>query len=588
MLETLKNKQTIIASVLWLAFAIAFLGVYEQDIIYNLHLGSFFCNAEYYHDKVIIEDGHLTYLARYLSQFFIYPLPSAIALSVALCGISIWLSRIIEYKPGNVMMAFLPAFLCALLIGIVGKYMHNAIRDVLTLPCMGLFLIVGNMWVAKKMQDRKDIMFLYIDVALVTLIGFIIGGVVGFFAGLGMACTAATRNLKQGAVCLAIAIACTLYMTWWYSDTRYWLTPLTNFDYKAVAVTELFVFLSPSILILDKKMKSSDKLPNARNVNDKIYGFKFFNIALAVIAACATYFSSERHSAFRGECKLTRLMVNNDFKGMVKAAKEIEEPNWACYGLRLIGLDQTGKLEEDMFKYTCRKSDFPITYEFHYPWLNLYAGQPLYSLSYAMDYHLFKEENYLNMMAMAYDYILVGEKEAAEKILSKMDDNIVYRKWCEKIRKHYGSHIEFAQTHKQFGKAMMGAFRENIVIGQIPFEATFKLSNKMNGVNISRRVYLTLFEKDMEGFKILMNAVGDKYNGALPEPIQEAICILAINGDNDLLEKLPVSPIIGTRANNILGDMRKGMDYDQIAMKYGDSYFTYFFFAVKPERNNNQ
>lgn len=586
MLETLKNKQTIITSILWLAFAIAFLGVYEQDIIYNLHLGSFFCNAEYYHDKVIIEDGHLAYLARYLGQFFIYPLQASIVLSIVLGGISVWLSRIIGYKPGNMVMGFIPAFLCTLVIGVVGHYMHNNIRDVLTLPCMGLLLIVGNMWVAKMMYEKKDIKFLYLDIAMVTMVGFVIGGLVGLFAALGMASVVIVRDLKKGAVCYAIAIVCSLYMLWWYKDTRYWLTPLTNFDYTEIAVVELIMFLSPSILVLDKAMKSSDKLPNWTKANDKIYGFKFFNIVLALLLSGAIYLASERSSAFRGECKLTRLMVNNNFKGMVKAANEIEEPNWACYGLRLIGLEQTGRTEQDIFKYTCKKSDFPIATDFHYPWLNLYAGQPLYSLSYAMDYHLFKEENYLNMMVMTYDYILVGEKDAAEKILSKMDDNIVYRSWCEKVRKHYGSHIEFAQTHKQFGKAMMGAFRENIIYGQVPFEYTFKLPTVANGVNVSRRTLTALFEKDLTYFKTIMMAMGDKYQGTLPNPIQEAICICSINGDDSLIEKFPVSPLIGQKANDILRDMKSGKGYDEIAKKYGDSYFTYYFFAVKPERTN--
>lgn len=579
--------QLCVAMGLWLVFSILFLGVYESDVIYNLHLGSFYCDADYYQQRVVNENGWMMLFARWLSQFFIYPMQSVICLSLVSGGLSLLLAKVVGIKANRVASAFLPAFFVAMSIGVVGVYMHNKILDVLVMPTLGLVYIILSLYAYSYLSRKEYTNCCRFLIAFIVIIGYVLGGIVGFSAGLAISVFSIRGLKKEALINFGITFVCSLFMFWWYSDTRYWLTPVSSFDYYIVALFQLLTLLSPSIVIIDNYIKNSDSVWGCKKLNDKIYSFCGANALIMLLMSGITFLVSERDEAFRGECKLTRLMVNNDFKGMLKAADEIENPNWPCYGFRLVALSQTETLEENMFKYTCRKSEFPISYEFHYPWLNLYAGQPLFSLSYAMDYHLFKEENYLNMLVMAYDYILIGEKDAAEKILDKMDDNIVYRNWCKRIRKYYNSHLEFAEHNKQFGKAMMGAFRENVIVGQIPFETTFKLPKKANGVNVSRRVYTALFEKDLDYFKVIMNAMGNMYRGVLPAPIQEAICVCSINGDNELLEKFPVSPIIGTKANAVLSDVKRGLSYDEVRKKHGDSYFTYYFFAVKPTRDAN-
>lgn len=578
------DKLTWVLRGLFFVFAFVFLGVYNGDVLYKLHTYSFFLRNDVFAGETINQAGGLlVYVSQYLMQLFRYPLLGALFLSLVLSLVEVLVTKCFNVPERLRFLAFVPSCLIMLSLMSIGYALYdNFDSSFLVSSAVGTLIALAVYWLYRRLAEVKFSEYAAIVLCAALFFGF------GFYALVAMLLVAADvfRSSKDGrfvAAGLGVILFFLLpYITGTYVyNERYLMamfSPLPDLYFAPVFYPMAGALVLLAIFGVVNLSKYDGSQPKQLHVN---------LCAFAALVLCTFYFSF-RDECFRTEVKMQRQLEDFRWDDMLKAANEVERPTRGVLAYRAIALANKSSLVSELFNYNYNPKEIESPYDMlnntvYYPDVYFFASYPNVSLLWSMEFWVTTGRNYKLLKQMALCAMVQDEGELALRYLNLLKQTC-YNDWAEEMEPCVKDRQLFFSKYPAFKKVVDHLPMDRVQISQFPLPQMYDKFSNLDATNIERRLLARLYEKKLNVFVSEMQIGAKLYGSNIPPYMQEALCIVAMNGNPTLLKNFTVYRPIALRVNEFFSAIKRYRSKEEAAAglkkQYGDMYCYYFAFGA--------
>lgn len=576
------DKLTWVLRGLFFVFAFVFLGVYNGDVLYKLHTYSFFLRNDVFAGETINQAGGLlVYVSQYLMQLFRYPLLGALFLSLVLSLVEVLVTKCFNVPERLRFLAFVPSCLIMLSLMSIGYALYdNFDSSFLVSSAVGTLMALAVYWLYRRFAEVKFSEYVAIVLCAALFFGF------GFYALVAMLLVAADvfRSSKEGrfvAAGLGVILFFLLpYITGTYVyNERYFMamfSPLPDLYFAPVFYPMAGALVLLAIFGVVNLSKYDGSQPKQLHVNLCVF---------AALVLCTFYFSF-RDECFRTEVKMQRQLEDFRWDDMLKAANEVERPTLGILAYRAIALANKNQLVSELFNYnyTPREIEIPsMNNAVYYHDMSFFASYINTSVFWNMEFWVMSGRCYRHLKQMALCAILQEEYSLASRYLNLLKQTC-YKEWAEEYESYICDRQTFFIKYPEYRRIVDCMPLENIRITKTSLPQMYYKYREITPVNMERRLLARMYEKKLNDFEKDLRKSNNMYGNKMPKVMQEAICILAMQGNDSLLNDFTVYRPIALRVNEFFSAIKRYRSKEEAAAglkkQYGDMYCYYFAFGA--------
>lgn len=576
------DKLTWVLRGLFFVFAFVFLGVYNGDVLYKLHTYSFFLRNDVFAGETINQAGGLlVYVSQYLMQLFRYPLLGALFLSLVLSLVEVLVTKCFNVPERLRFLAFVPSCLIMLSLMSIGYALYdNFDSSFLVSSAVGTLMALAVYWLYRRFAEVKFSEYAAIVLCAALFFGF------GFYALVAMLLVAADvfRSSKEGrfvAAGLGVILFFLLpYITGTYVyNERYLMamfSPLPDLYFAPVFYPMAGALVLLAIFGVVNLSKYEGSQPRQLHVN---------LCAFAALVLCTFYFSF-RDECFRTEVKMQRQLEDFRWDDMLKAANEVERPTLGILVYRTIALANKNQLISELFNYNYAPREIgtpSLNNAVYYHDMCFFASYINTSVFWNMEFWVLSGRCYRHLKQMTLCAILQEEYELAYRYLNLLKQTC-YKDWADEYESYLHDRQSFFTKYPEYKKIVDCMPLENIRITKTSLPQMYYKYRKITPVNMERRLLARMYEKRLDDFEKDLQRTSNMYNNNMPKIMQEAICILAMQGNESLLKSYYVYRPIALRVNEFFSAIKRYRSKEEAAAglkkQYGDMYCYYFAFGT--------
>lgn len=576
------DKLTWVLRGLFFVFAFVFLGVYNGDVLYKLHTYSFFLRNDVFAGETINQAGGLlVYVSQYLMQLFRYPLLGALFLSLVLSLVEVLVTKCFNVPEKLRVLAFVPSCLIMLSLMSIGYALYdNFDSSFLVSSAVGTLMALAVYWLYRRFAEVKFSEYAAIVLCAALFFGF------GFYALVAMLLVAADvfRSSKEGrfvAAGLGVILFFLLpYITGTYVyNERYLMamfSPLPDLYFAPVFYPMAGALVLLAIFGVVNLSKYEGSQPRQLHVN---------LCAFAALVLCTFYFSF-RDECFRTEVKMQRQLEDFRWDDMLKAANEVERPTLGILVYRTIALANKNQLISELFNYNYAPREIgtpSLNNAVYYHDMCFFASYINTSVFWNMEFWVLSGRCYRHLKQMTLCAILQEEYELAYRYLNLLKQTC-YKDWADEYESYLHDRQSFFTKYPEYKKIVDCMPLENIRITKTSLPQMYYKYRKITPVNMERRLLARMYEKRLDDFEKDLQRTSNMYNNNMPKIMQEAICILAMQGNESLLKSYYVYRPIALRVNEFFSAIKRYRSKEEAAAglkkQYGDMYCYYFAFGA--------
>lgn len=567
---------------LFFVFAFVFLGVYNGDVLYKLHTYSFFLRNDVFAGETINQAGGLlVYVSQYLMQMFKYPLFGALFLSLVLSFVEVLVTKCFNVPEKLRFLAFVPSCLIMLSLMSIGYALYdNFDSSFLVSSAIGTLMSLAVYWLYRRFAEVKFSEYAAVVLCAALFFGF------GFYALVAMLLVAADvfRSSKDGrfvAAGLCVILFFLLpYITGTYVyNERYlmaMLSPLPDLYFAPVFYPMAGALVLLAIFGVVNLQKYEGLQTKQLHVN---------LCAFAALVFCTFYFSF-RDECFRTEVKMQRQLEDFRWDDMLKAANEVERPTLGILVYRTIALANKNQLISELFNYNYAPREIgtpSLNNAVYYHDMCFFASYINTSVFWNMEFWVLSGRCYRHLKQMTLCAILQEEYELAYRYLNLLKQTC-YKDWADEYESYLHDRQSFFTKYPEYKKIVDCMPLENIRITKTSLPQMYYKYRKITPVNMERRLLARMYEKRLNDFEKDLQRTSNMYNNNMPKIMQEAICILAMQGNESLLKSYSVYRPIALRVNEFFSAIKRYRSKEEAAAglkkQYGDMYCYYFAFGT--------
>lgn len=556
----------------------------EQTFLSALSDYSLFLDSDPFRTIVLSYGaGLLSLVSRFITQFFIYPVFGAFAVSLILTGIYAALLYAFDKHSNTKKIVFAAIPTLALFVAIYNlEYLLFDKVDgsiVMTL-LLGSLISVHLAW---WMQIRNKV-FLYISIVVTEFLYFAIG----VFSPLAMFIAAASyikKDKKTALMLVGIGLASWFGFNYLTADLLNYevysvalFAPLyvshssSFFTYSLVAMVLLIAFPFASSICKEKSDISAKELA--------IPGILF--VAVIAIAKLCCHNDENFHKILR----LQQLENEENWTEMITEARSTTHPNSDIYAYYLEALIANGEKVDEMFNFpvdweTYNTSNFTIGHMIHYEDFAFATGNYCMSLFHAMEYYQLTGENFRRLKRMMRCAIVMEEPELAERYLNILETSSIYSDYVKEWKKYAGDKKQLL-ADKEAYKRFESYFEPQDDWFSAYSAADFiaERTSMSNPKIAEAKILAELYAKDLESFARDVPVLAQVYRRSMPPKcIQEAACLCAIMGNTKPVQSINVDRALAIEAQKKVNEIKSsGKNGKEKMEKYKGSYFYYYFF----------
>lgn len=573
-----------ILRVTFFVFAFLFLGVYNGEVLYKLHTYSFFLRNDIFAAETINQAGGLlVYVSQYLMQLFRFPLLGALFLSLILSFVEVLVTKCFNVPESLRFLAFVPSCLIMVSQMSIGYALYdNFDSSFLVSSAVGTLMALAVYWLYRRFAEVKFSEYAAVVLCALLFFGF------GFYAFVAMllVVTDLFRSAKDGrfvAIGLGVSLFFLLpYVTGTYVYNEKYVMAMTS-PLPDIYFAPVFYPMIAALVLL--MLFGAVDLSKYNGLQTKSMYVDLF--ALAVLAF-GTYYFSFRDECFRAEVTMQHQLEDFRWDDMLEEANEVERPTRGVLAYRAIALVNKSRLVSDLFNYNYNPKEIESPYDMlnntvYYPDVYFFASYPNASLLWSMEFWVTTGRNYKHLKLMALCAMVQEESELALRYLNLLKQTC-YNDWAEEMEPCVKDKQLFFSKYPAFKKVVDHLPMDRVQISQFPLPQMYDKFSNLDATNIERRLLARLYEKKLNAFVSEMQIGVKLYGSNIPPYMQEALCIVAMNGNPTLLKNFTVYRPIALRVNEFFSAIKRYRSKEEAASglkkQYGDMYCYYYAFGA--------
>ena len=531
-------------------FAWLFLGLYNSEFLYKIQEFNLFIGQ----DRLFLagltqqQGGLLVYAARYLTQFFYFPLVGALIAAALLSLLELAVAHLARLQGCWSLLHFLPSLLLLLAQTTTGYYLYLQWEPAFPFVAeTGMLLAVGTIALYRRTAGKP-----VLRAAAALLLPAAVYAVSGSFAWIvlcGMAIETFRAGQKSGAVLQVLLLAASLagciatgYRLFFADGRALLYRPLPDAGFIEPFGITLLAALATVWLTARRPDRPAPAPASARAAG--------WRPMLVLAAACAvTFFVSYRDVNFRTELKLQHLFEQQEWDRMVDKADLVKRPTRTISAYRAMALanSTTYRLADHFFDFNfdylpvkCRK-EVPERM-LYYADFELCAGVPNSAFRWNAEYAAQYGFRPALLKAMTMAALVNRELDLATKYLKILNQTTFHKIWALKTT-HYLNDIHLLYNEP---------FYRNI-IDRLPPDDTIEDFNGIthlfsylgeDPVMFERSLVTALYFKRIDTFCAKLGQMPGELMQNMPVYFQEAIAFAGLSVDPSYLEKYNVPAVV--------------------------------------------
>ena len=561
---------------------------YESDLLWKVQQYNLFLdNAIFFHDRMLVAGGLLSYASCYFTQFFFYPWMGVLIL----CSwwlLLMWLTnRAFRIYDNWAVLALIPVALLLIANMHLG-YWHYfmKLQGYFYVATIGTTAAVALLWAFSMLPQKLWPRIAWIILA--AAIAYPILGAYGLAAILlmGVWNWRLSASRKDNAVISAVALLCIMaipliYYRYVYYQTNLeliWTTALPTFNilksypFHYIPYYILGGFYLLMTIFYQKSLPAKCKKPLFQKGTQAI---------LAVVLIISVWHFWYKDSNFHRELAMQHCIENTDWEGVLAEGLKLgdEEPTRSISMMYQLAQWRLGRQLDEMYSFTMgdKKPDteLPLNMLYHVSGRMLY-----YQYGLLNDCHRICMEDGVEygwhvepLKYMARCSLLSGETQAAKKILNLLCHTHYYGKWADAMLKMIDTPQQIAETREmgpishmmQYGSAISGN------IGDVE-NHILKVLARQDSEDLyfaEQAVVATLWLKNERLFWPRLSQYIRLQPNSLPRIFQEAAYLFGKMENRSDLDQLPFE--------NSVKEAYNAFTESSFSPNYANTYFYYYY-----------
>ena len=584
-----------------LLIAVALLS-FETDLLWRVQLYNLFLDTPLFFRELMVEPGGLlSYVGCYFTQFFYHPWLGVLML----CGwwlLLMWLTkRTFRLADKWTVLTLIPVAILLVADMSLG-YWHYfmKLRGYFFVPTIGTTAGVAMLWAFRSLPQRLWVRIVAIVVA--TAVGYPLMGIYGLATVLLMAIwTWRLYSQKtQNAILTVVALLCIIAVPLFCYRYVYYQTNIDDI-WTAALPTFVVVESYPAYYIPYYILGVFFLLMVVLGSRFEVYGLKkplygwIAQGALVVAMVAVVWHYWYKDDNFHHELIMQQCIEQSDWEGVIHEGQKqgSVEPTRAIVVMHNLALQRLGRQLDEMnsFPKGKAKSNTPMPFNLLY---QAFGRMIYYQYGLLNDCHRLCMEDGVEhgwhvetMMHLARCSMLMGETQAAKKILYQLRHTLFYDQWADGMLQLIGHQQQMAQ-HPETGPVMRMLHYKNSV-GADGGDVERYVMNVLAAQDADdpyfqeQAVLATLWLRDAKRFwpRFFHYA---RLKGQMPRIFQEAAYLFGkVEGRADI-DKMPFDKSV---KDSYAAFMKEAMKYDNRSVDigrvalypfYGDTYFYEYYF----------
>lgn len=586
-IKTIENASIAIFFVVIFALT----AICEQSYLYALSDYTLYLDSDPFRSIIFSYGaGTLSFVARFITQFFASPIFGAFAVSATLTAIyAVLLKGLIKQTNAKkIGLAAVPTLTLYVAICNLEYLLFDKVDGsiVMSLLLGSLIAVLLAWW----MQVENKIS-LYLSIVAAEFSYFAIG----VFSPLAMMIGATSyikRDNKKAMMLAGIGLAS------WFGFNYLTSTQLHYEVYSIAMFAPLYVQHSSSFFFYSlvamalmiaypfvaNRCKDEDELPIKKILSP---GIAF--IVVIVISKLCCYNDETFHKILR----LQQLENEDNWAEMIKEARETEHPTSDVYAYYVEALIAKGEKVDEMFNFPAaweghNTSNFVVPHMIHYEDFAFATGNYAMSLFHAMEYYQLTGENFRRLKRMMRCAVMMEEPELTERYLNILETSRVYSDYAKEWRKYVGNKKQLLADKPAY--ANFESYFEKQDDWFHNYSAADFIAERGNITNpkiAEARILAELYAKDLDAFVKDMPVAARIYDGHMPPKcIQEAACLCAISGNTTAVQSINVDRNLALNTQKLVNEIRRaGKNARDKFEKYQGSYVYFYFYQDVDTKN---
>ena len=582
-----------------LLIAVALL-CFESNLLWKVQQYNLFLNTSLYlKEQMLVPGGFLSYISCYFTQFFFHPWLGVLML----CGwwlLLMWLTkRTFRIVDNWAILALIP--IAVLLIANMSLgYWHYfmRLRGYFFVPTIGITIIIAMLWGFRALPQKLWLRIVWMILA--AALGYPLLGIYGLAAVLLMAIWTwrLHRNYTQNAILTVIGLLCIIAVPlicyrYIYYQTNFddiWTASLPSFTihetYSAYYIP--YFILGGFFLVMA-----------VVNMKHESLSIKHFIVqgVLAMVLILGVWHWWYKDANFHHELAMQRCIEQADWEGVLREGQQQgdEEPTRPIVMMHNLALSRLGRQLDEMYNFPNGKkmanTDLPYDMLYH-----VFSRTIYYQYGLLNDCHRQCMENGVEygwsveiQQYLARCSMLMGETQAARKILNLLRHTLFYGEWADSMQQLL-DHPQQIAEHPETGPVthMMhynnavgsdGGRVEQYVMGQL------SVQNADDPYFQEQAVLGALWTRNAQMFWPRFFHYARLYpRGPMPRIFQEGAILFGYLENRPDLNRMPFDKGVRESFNAFMREAQQyngqGAETGRAALRptFGNTYYFYYYF----------
>jgi hypothetical protein len=584
---------------------------FEDDLLWRVQQNDLFLNTSlFFHDKMLVPGGFLSYLSCYFTQFFCHPWIGVLILCACWLLLMWLIKRTFRIADNWAILALIPV--ATLLVANMSLgYWHYLmrVRGYFFIPTIGATIAVAMLWAFRSLPQKVWIRSAWI--LLVTAIGYPLFGIYALAAVVLMAIwTWRLSDKKQQNIILsvvallciiAIPIICYRYIYYQTYFKDLWTTglPIVNVlkqyhsFYVPYYILALF-FLVMVVATPQRRGEESKKHPKIQKKQSLIMWGLQGALAVALIAFVYHYWYKDED--FHHELAMHRCIEKADWEGVINEGKKQKtEPTRSIVMMHNLALSRLGRQCDEMYNFPWgrKKGDPKVPYDM----LNLVFSRTIfYQYGLLNDCHRRCLEDGVEygwsvetLKYLARSSLLSHERLATQKILDILRHTMYHGEWADSIQVLLNTPKQIAQDREMGPVANMLHYKNALGLDEGNIEkyvmTVLASQDSRNPYFQEQAVLAALWKRNPRLFWGRFNRYAKLFpQGPIPRIFQEAAILF---GHIENLPNIDNMPFDQSVKDSYEAFMKEGIKYDgqkaivgrtALAPLFKNTYYFYYYF----------
>ncbi len=565
--------------------------VCEQSFLYALHNYSLYLDSDPFRSIIFSYGaGTLSFISRYITQFFISPVFGAFVVSATLTAIFATLMKGLSQQTNakKICLAAVPTLTLYVAINNLEYLLFDKVDGSIIMSILLGSLI--SVLLARWMQVENKIS-LYLSIVVAEFSYFAIG----LFSPLAMLIGAASYIKKDNKIAMMLA---GIGLASWFGF-NYITSNLLHYEVYSVALfaplyvshssTFFFYTLIAMALMIVYPIVANRCVDETEITTKKLVSPGLAFVIVMVIAKLCCHNDECYHKILR----LQQLEDDEKWSEMITEARSTSHPTTDIYAYYVEALIANGEKVDEMFNFpvdweSYNTSNVCMPHMIHYEDFAFATGNYAMSLFHAMEYYQLTGENFRRLKRMMRCAVMMEEPELTERYLKVLETSSIYNDYAKEWRK-YASDKKQLLADRDAYKNFESYFeiRDDWFHAYSAADFIAERTNISNPKIAEARILTELYSKDLQSFARDIPIAAQIYQGNVPPKcIQEAACICAILGNSKPVQSIIVDRTLAVNTQKAVKEIQKaGKNGKEKMSKYAGSYIYYYFYKNIDTKN---